>query len=176
MWSKTLSKIHQTRANMGPKSVQNRSLRGSWGSWGRVLGGSWGGLGALGGHLGPKMAPRANISRTKQTLVSPIGGQVGSQNRAKIGPKSIQDVIIFLIGCWIGFKSILVPIWLQFGSQTIPKWSQVGSKIDPTWSIVFEASFGRMLHRICLVSVVNLTWPRARMHWPCKYEMHFVGV
>ena len=46
MWSKTLSKIHQTRANMGPKSVQNRSLRGSWG----LLGGSWG---VLGGSWGP---------------------------------------------------------------------------------------------------------------------------
>ena len=42
MWPKTLSKIHQTRSNMGPKSVQNRSLRGSWG----LLGGSWGVLGA----------------------------------------------------------------------------------------------------------------------------------
>ena len=118
MWSKTLPKIHQTRANMGPKSVQNRSLRGSGG----VLGGSWGSWGLS----WPQDGPKSQHKSKKQTLVSPIGGQVGSQNRAKIGPKSIQDVIIFLIGSWTDFKSIWLPTWLQLGSQNPPK-------MEPSW-------------------------------------------
>ena len=64
--SKINPKIDDKWPNIGPKSVQNRSLRRSWGLLGRVLGrvlgnlgGLGGGLGGLGGHVGSKMGPRA---------------------------------------------------------------------------------------------------------------------
>jgi hypothetical protein len=125
-WPKTLSKIHQTRSNMrakiDPKSVLEEVLGALGGSWGGVWGGLGEGLGGLGGHVGPKMGPRAQ----NPVRWTPLDPQVGSQNRAKIGPKPVQNAIFFLMGCWTEFKSILVPIWLQLGSQNPPK-------MEPSW-------------------------------------------
>ena len=44
-----------------------------------------------------------------------------NQNPLKIDLKAIQNLIIFLIGCWIGFQRILVPTWHQLGTQNLPK-------------------------------------------------------
>ena len=30
-----------------------------------------------------------------------------------------------------------------------------------------------MLGRFLLIFVHDITWPRARIHWPCQYEIHF---
>ena len=128
-WTTSGPKPYQKSTKLGPtcepKSIQNRSLRRSWellGALGGGLGGSWGGLGGLGGHVGPKMGPRAQ----NPVRWTPLDPQVGSQNRAKIGPKPVQNAIFFLMGCWMGFKSILVPTWLQLGSQNHPK-------MEPSW-------------------------------------------
>ena len=82
------------------------------------------------------------------------------QNSPKIGPKPIQNAILFLIGSWIRFKSILVPNWLQLGSRNLPKSSQVGVKIDPNWSIVLEAIFGWMLGTFSTVLQHMLRLPK----------------
>jgi len=68
------------------------------------------------------MAPRANIGRKHKDFFPFWGAKLGT----KIGPKSIQDVIIFLMGCWDSFNSIWGPIWLQLGGQNHPK-------MEPSW-------------------------------------------
>ena len=40
--------------------------------------------------------------------------------------KAIQNLIIFLMACWIEFYSILVPTWAQVCTQNLPK-------IKPSW-------------------------------------------
>ena len=114
---KLLPKIHQTRSKVGPKSVLEGVLGRLGGSWG----GSWALLGSILAPRGPK-SPKNVQQGTVLIATPPLGGQ----NGAKIGPKSIQNLIIFLVACWITFKSILVPIWLQLGSQKPPK-------MEPSW-------------------------------------------
>ena len=90
-WPKPSSKIYQNRSNMGPKITPKSVPEGVWGalggSWGGLGGGSWGGLGGLGGHLGPKMAPRANIGRKHKDFFPFWGAKLG----AKIEPKSVRS-------------------------------------------------------------------------------------
>ena len=70
------SEIHSKSTKLEAKIVPNRSQEASQGgSWG-ILGGSWG-----------QEGPKSQKCSKNQTLVSPIGGQVGSQNR----PKSIKN-------------------------------------------------------------------------------------
>ena len=59
----------------------------------------------------------------------PSWTQVGTKNLSESFPEAFSKVIIFLIGCGVGF----VAIWCQLGSnlaaKTLPKSTQVGSKI-----------------------------------------------
>ena len=101
-----------------PKWLQNRSWRLSW----APLGASWGVLGPSWRQDGPKSQKSGNLS----IRVTPLGGQVGSQNPSKIVPEAYQKVIIFLIACGVGFCCHLVPTWLQLGRQNPPQ-------IQPSW-------------------------------------------
>ena len=69
---------------------------------GGLLGGSWGALGGILGPSWPQDGPKSQEELEKLFL----GPLLGRQNRPKINPKSIQDVIVFLMGCWIDFLFI----------------------------------------------------------------------
>ena len=88
------------------------------------------------------MAPRANKTPDGPSL----DPQVGGPNPSKIGLKAIQNLIMFSIGCWIGFYPILVPTpsWL-------PKPCQNWGKLEPS----------------CL-----LTWLHLWMHKSQKPQFH----
>ena len=148
--------------NNSPKRLQNpwkiypKRLKNPWkrclgevlGGSGRLLEGSW-------RHLGPKMAPRAK----KTPKGPPLDPQVGGQNQWKIDLKGIQNLIIFLIGCWIGFHRIWVPTWHQLGTQNLPKYRQVGCKIHSSWTMVLRAVFRRMLGVFLLIFRPKITLP-----------------
>ena len=110
-------KLLQNRFKICPKTVQNRS---------------WEALGGSRGHLGSKMAPKANISQHNK----PFSPQVGVQFGAKIDQKSTKNLYNMASVFWLILQSIFGAIWRQLGSKmgakTIPKWSQVGCKIDAT--------------------------------------------
>ena len=57
--------------------------------------------------------------------------------------------------------------------KTLPKGSQVGSKIDPSWDVDLAVVLEGILAPFLLNFVHNITWPRARIQWPCQYEVHF---
>ena len=98
------------------------------------LGGLGEGLGGLGGHVGSKTGPRAQ----KSFRGPPLDPQVGGQNSPKIGPKPIENAIVFLIDSGGDFQSILAPTWLQLGGQN-------PSKMEPSWvqnRCKLEYSFG----------------------------------
>ena len=72
------------------------SQNGSQGAFLEALGASWGALGALLAR-GPK----------KDRKLTPKMTDLGSQNGAKIDPKSHQILIIFLIDFWMRFGCLL---------------------------------------------------------------------
>jgi len=98
-------------------------------------------LGAIlegyGGHLGPKMAPRANKSPKSYFLPPPKGLQVGGQNPPNwevwghVGaiwapcwpPKGYQDDINFFNHFGIDFLIILNGFWEDFRSQNLWFWA-----------------------------------------------------
>ena len=101
-----------------PKWLQNPSCRLSW----APLGASWGLLGPSWRQDGHKSRKAIEIT----TRRPPLESQVGTKNSLKIGPEAYQKVIIFLIGCGVGFCCHLVPIWFQLGRRNLPQ-------IDPSW-------------------------------------------
>ena len=124
----------QNQSQEGPKSLKNPSQEVpksfktvSWRGLGEVLEGSWRDMGAI---LDPRR-PQEPKSRPRDPRRTPDGlpldPQVGVPNPLKIDLKAIQNLIIFLIACWIEFYSILVPTWAQLGTQNLPK-------IEPSWT------------------------------------------
>ena len=118
--SKNHPKIDQYLSKNRPKWVQKSTKIGP-----KAL------LESSGGHLGPKMAPRANIG-SKTWFVGPPWT---SKLEAKIHQKSVRSwskMWCFLLIFWIDFWSDLVPTWCQLGSQSPPKmelsWLQKPSK------------------------------------------------
>ena len=61
----------------------------------------------------------------------PTWPQLGSQDGAKIGKKSMQKSIIFLMPLGIDF-------WMDLGGFWVPKWRQVGTKMGSKNDINFE--------------------------------------
>ena len=100
----------------------------------------WGLLGALGEVLGGSWAQDLKMLNL-QTKVTPLGGQVGAQNRSKSVPRAIRKAIIFLIDLKIDFWRDIVQLGPILDPKTLPKWSQVGSKIDPSWGVDLRAVF-----------------------------------
>ena len=104
---------------MHPRSIKNRSRLGSR----KLLDGSWTALGWI-------LASRAKICPKRSQSGNVLDPQVRfkiEQNPDKSFPRATQKVIIFLIGCVVGFWCHLVPTWVQLGRQNPPK-------IDPSWS------------------------------------------
>ena len=81
------SKNYEVGGENPLKSVPRGILEGSWGSQEA----SWRGLGGILGPRGPKSEKCSKMQRS----VTPLGGQVGAQNRSKIDLEAIQKVIIF---------------------------------------------------------------------------------
>ena len=108
-WSKNRPKWVQKSTKIGPKALLESS----------------------GGHLGPKMAPRANIG-SKTWFVGPPWT---SKLEAKIHQKSVRSWSKMWWLFYLFFGSIFGAIWCQLGSnlapKTLPKWSQVGFKSHP---------------------------------------------
>ena len=126
-------KSFQNQSQEGPKSCKNspqEALKSfqkvAWRGLGEVLKRSWRGMGAI---LDPRrpQEPKSRPTDPRRTLDGPpLDPQVGVPNPLKIDLKAIQNLIIFLIACWIEFYSILVPTWAQLGTQNLPK-------IEPSW-------------------------------------------
>ena len=95
----TVSKIHKVGSKNPPSWSPKSSKIGALGCLGGVWGPSW----AILDHLGPKMAPRAHKDLQKLIVGPPLDPPSWSQNRPKIDQEPIQNLITFLIGCWIGF-------------------------------------------------------------------------
>ena len=95
--TKIVSKIHQVGSKNPPSWSPKSSKMGALGRLGGVWGPSW----AILDHLGPKMAPRAHKDLQKLIVRPPLDPPSWSQNRPKIDLEAIQNVISFLIGCWI---------------------------------------------------------------------------
>ena len=83
--------IHQIGAKIHQVVVQNPAKSRCWGL-----------LGALGEVLGGSWAQDLKMLNL-QTKVTPLGGQVGAQNRSKSVPRAIRNVIILLIDLEIDF-------------------------------------------------------------------------
>ena len=92
-------KIHQARSQNPPSWSPESSKIGALGRLGGVWGPSW----AILDHLGPKMVPRAHKDLQKLIVGPPLDPPSWSPNRPKIDQKPIQNLITFLIDCWIGF-------------------------------------------------------------------------
>ncbi|MEC8569342.1 MAG: hypothetical protein VXY56_13860, partial [Pseudomonadota bacterium] len=119
----TTSKKSRDEPPNQPKNNQKINQNGS-----KIgLGGCLGLLGSSWAHLGAKKATRAENPSKSPLVDPPLESQVGTKNSLEIGPEACQKVIIFLIGCGVGFCCHLVPTWLQLGRQNPPK-------IDPSWS------------------------------------------
>ena len=77
---------------------------------------------------------------------------------------------------WI-WRVIFEAIWCQLGHilspKTFPKWGQVGHKIDPSWGVDWRPVFWRLLYGFLYIFVANITWPRARIHRPCRVIINF---
>ena len=127
--SKKGSKILPKSIKLGVKIVYDRSQEASWGGLGR----SWAQDGPKRApiakmykkpkHFHPlleaKLEPKSSKNRSWgdpkgdhffdrfwDRFLDRFWYENGSQNRPKINQKSIQDAIIFLIGCWIDFLMI----------------------------------------------------------------------
>ena len=87
------------------------------------------------------LAPRAKKVRSTPLRPPRLGSQVGAQNRSKLVPRAIQNVIIFWMDLESHFWSDLVPTWVHLDSPNPPKvrpsWSQNRSKLG-CW---FETCF-----------------------------------
>ena len=90
--------------------------------------------------------PKSRKAIENTTGRPPLESQVGTKNSLKIGPEAYQKVIIFLIGCGVGFCCHLVPTWLQLGRQNLPQidpsWlqdpSKIGSGCQPICGLIFD--------------------------------------
>ena len=96
---------------MGPKIDQNQSQ----GPLGELWRPSW-----------PQDGSKSQHRLQNLVRWTPLDVEVGGQNPPKIGPKLIQNVLIFLLIFWIDFWSDLVPTWSQLGSQN-------PLKMQPRW-------------------------------------------
>ena len=101
----------QKSTKVGPKIDQNRSQ----GPLGELWRPSW-----------PQDGSKSQHRLQNLVRWTPLDVEVGGQNPPKIGPKLIQNVMIFLLIFWIDFWSDLVPTWFQLGSQNPPK-------MEPSW-------------------------------------------
>ena len=108
---KIVLKIIRKSTNIGPKIDQNRSQ----GPLGELWRPSW-----------PQDGSKSQHRLQNLVRWTPLDVEVGGQNPPKIGPKLIQNVIIFVLIFWIDFWSDLVPTWCQLGSQNPPK-------MEPSW-------------------------------------------
>ena len=90
------------------------------------MGRSWRGVGGVWGPSWIQDGPKSQKVARRTPDGPPLDPQVGGPNPLKIDLKAIQNLIIFLIACWIEFYSILVPTWAQLGTQNLPK-------IEPSW-------------------------------------------
>ena len=107
----TSTTLVQKSTNMAPKIDQNRSQ----GPLGELWRPSW-----------PQDGSKSQHRLQNLVRWTPLDVEVGGQNPPKIGPKLIQNVLIFLLIFWIDFWSDLVPTWCQLGSQNPPK-------MEPSW-------------------------------------------
>ena len=96
--TKMVSKIHQVGSKNPPSWSPKYSKTDTLGSLGGVWGPSW----AILDHLGPKMVPKAHKDLQKLIVGPPLDPPSWSQNRPKIDQEPTQNLITFLIGCWIG--------------------------------------------------------------------------
>ena len=118
-------------AAVGAQNPPKTHPKSSKNLWKSNLGGFW-------GPWSPKTPKRPPTWSKSTPHDPPILEAKIHQNSPKIGPKPIQNAILFLIGSWIHFKRILVPNWLQLGSQNPPK-------MEPSWvrnRCELEHSFG----------------------------------
>ena len=77
---------------------------------------SWGGLGAI---VVPRWVQGAkNIEVSSRTRPN---GPIGNQNRRKINPESIQTVIAFVIGSWVGFGGTWPQLGPKLAAKSLPK-------------------------------------------------------
>ena len=121
---KNPAKIYQIGSKICLKSIPEGVLGGLMGSWGP----SW-----------LQDGPKSEQDLENRFRGPPLGGQVGSQNPLKSFPRAVQNVIHFLMGCCLGFKSILVPTWPQLGSQNRPKMEPNLSQNRTNWGHCFRS-------------------------------------
>ena len=111
-------KVIRTSTNIAPKIDQNYSKiyqNRSQGPLGELWRPSW-----------PQDGSKSQHRLQNLVRWTPLDVEVGGPNPPKIGPKLIQNVIIFLLIFWTDFWSDLVPTWTQLDSQN-------PSKMEPSW-------------------------------------------
>ena len=83
-------------------------------------------LEGFGGHLGPCVAPGADLT-PKPWFVGPLGApELGGPKRSKIDPRAVPKAINLVHIFGIDFRALLGSILIGFGG---PKWSQNRSQI-----------------------------------------------
>ena len=151
-------KIHQHGGQNPLGSVPRGLLESSW----AILGPRW-----------PQEGSKNENVQKKQNIFTPLLG-------GKLEPKSIKNRSwgdpkgdLFVVSL---FGSTFEAIWCQLGSnmapKTLPKWSQVGAKIDASWGVDLTLVLEGISAPFLSIFYHNMTWPRARIHWPCQYEIH----
>ena len=135
---KSIRKLSQQNVRK-PSQIHAKIMQNSWfgrllGALGEGLGRSWGGSW---GSWGPNWRQDSSKSRKTKTL-DPLGTPSWRPKSTKNRSEGDSKCVFFWMGCWMGFKTILVPTWLQLGSQNPPK-------MEPSWvqnRCELEHSFG----------------------------------
>ena len=122
-WVAKSFKIYQKSAKLRSNIYEHRSMKPSWGDFGRIL-----------CYLGCKLEVLGLSGRQDGGFRLHLGSQNGGPNPSKLLPRAIQKVIIFMIDLKIDFWRDLVPTWLYLNTQNLPKmrssWLPNRSKLE----------------------------------------------